>query len=307
MLSTTYIKWSGFLVYADNVPLSRPGIYLFKNMINEKCYVGMSATSGVASRGKNHAQRTSPKFGNAIKKYGHHNFLFIPLCYTIGPVDRAGLARLEADFIKQYDAVKNGYNVKESDELGGSCGPEFGKIVSKALKIALARPEVRANRVASLQRPEVKAKRSASQTETWQNPTIRYSRKVGLKRAWSDPLRRADRLAIWDDPEKKAQMLVGISPETISAEAKATRTQAIKLSHSRPEVKAKIAIGTEGGLWITDGSQSKRLRKGQPVPDGWYCGRSNGPSGTRWITNGVKMAHLKSADTLPEGWRYGRR
>jgi group I intron endonuclease len=319
MPSATYIEWNRFLVRSDNVPLARPGIYLFKNLINGKCYVGMSAVAGIASRGKDHSQRTSPKFGNAIRKYGHKNFVFIPLCYWIGPVDRNAMARLEADFIKEYDAVKNGYNVREADTLGGPSGPEFGKIISKtqlevwknmspeckarrlsklhspegkarsktarqapesrmklsaSLAAALAKPEVRANRVAALQRPEVKAKRSASQTETWQNPIIRCSRQDGLKRAWSDPATRADRLAIWDDPEKKARMLVGILPETISVEAKAIRTQAIKLSHSRPEVKAKIAVGTKGGRWITNGQQVRRLRKDQPLPDGWRYGRN---------------------------------
>ena len=102
-------------------------LYIHKNKINGKCYVGQTVKRNINARwrdGKGYINST--KFYNAINKYGWENFehLILPTRYTsIEELDNAEIALIE-----ELDSYNNGYN----STLGGSTG--FGQKVSDKTK-----------------------------------------------------------------------------------------------------------------------------------------------------------------------------
>lgn len=105
-------------------------IYKITNQINGKLYIGQTwsgdlkryfATSHAVSRGR-------PKLFNAIRKYGKDNFVIDAICL----VDNQQMANEQEDYyIKYYDSIKNGYNLRE----GGSAGKhnkETKRLISEA-------------------------------------------------------------------------------------------------------------------------------------------------------------------------------
>jgi hypothetical protein len=89
-------------------------IYIHKNKINGKCYVGQTTTNPKFRWGKNGVKyKNQDKFYNAIQKYGWNNFehIILPTVYKT----KETLDKAEIDLIKDLDSVDNGYNVS----LGG--------------------------------------------------------------------------------------------------------------------------------------------------------------------------------------------
>lgn len=87
--------------------------------------------------------------------------------------------------------------------------------------------------------------------------------------------------------------------------------------------KAKAPKRTE---WITNGSQNRKILKGDVPPVGWHFGKTitvseegkkrqraahlgkrGGTKNTRCITNGVIRKFIDKNQEIPEGWRLGRR
>lgn len=93
-------------------------IYIHKNKINNKVYIGQTHQTPKERWGKDGSgYRNSPHFYHAIQKYGWDNFQHI--------IVRSNLTAIEADqletkLIKQYDATNSeyGYNIR----LGGEHG-----------------------------------------------------------------------------------------------------------------------------------------------------------------------------------------
>lgn len=113
------------------------GIYLFKNLINGKCYVGQSIK--LKSRLLSHlGNYLNKRYGNplyrAFNKYGLENFKVIQLC-TIDNNDKEYahnlLDQLEIYFIQKYNSYSpNGYN----QTLGGDGGVTGYKFTQQQLK-----------------------------------------------------------------------------------------------------------------------------------------------------------------------------
>ena len=88
----------------------RGKIYIHRNKINGKVYVGQTIQRVVTDRfgkdGRNY--KGSPKFWAAIKKYGWDAFetTILPEVYT----DKRSLDLAEVAYIKMYDSCNNGYN-----------------------------------------------------------------------------------------------------------------------------------------------------------------------------------------------------
>ena len=82
-------------------------IYVHKNKINGKCYVGQSINTKKRWSENGNRYINSNKFYTAIKKYGFDNFIseVIDIAYT---KEEANLK--EEKYIKFYDSYKNGYN-----------------------------------------------------------------------------------------------------------------------------------------------------------------------------------------------------
>jgi len=106
-------------------------IYIHKNKLNGKCYVGQTIWTPVKRRwGKNGIYyRKDSAFGRAIKKYGWNNFehIIIPTIYeTIEELNKA-----EQEMIIEVDSFNNGYN----STMGGdnhTRTKEVGRKISKS-------------------------------------------------------------------------------------------------------------------------------------------------------------------------------
>ncbi len=60
-------------------------------------------------------------------------------------------------------------------------------------------------------------------------------------------------------------------------------------------------------IWITNGVETRRVKKSDSLPDGWKGGSSFKPtSNTIWITDGSKNKRIDVVSNIPEGWKRGR-
>jgi group I intron endonuclease len=109
-------------------------IYLIKNNINGKNYVGQTIQNDINKRWNKHKQVNKSFIGtclfNAYKKYGIDNFKFKILCICFDEDTN----RFEEEYIKKYNCLyPNGYNMIN----GGSnrkFTPILKKIISEKLK-----------------------------------------------------------------------------------------------------------------------------------------------------------------------------
>lgn len=111
-------------------------IYMHKNKINGKVYIGQTCQKPEKRWGNGNNYKDSPKFFNAILKYGWDNFEHIILYKNLS-LEQAN--QLEKNLIKQYKSQDDnfGYNIKE----GGSNSKhteetkiKIGEANKKALK-----------------------------------------------------------------------------------------------------------------------------------------------------------------------------
>lgn len=101
-------------------------IYLLKNVINSKVYVGQ--TWRPLSKRFSEGYRHSHHIKSAINKYGKDNFYYVVLtvCHTQQIADY-----WEKYFIVKYDSINNGYNLREGGS-NGKLSEETKRKISKA-------------------------------------------------------------------------------------------------------------------------------------------------------------------------------
>lgn len=98
-------------------------IYMLKNLVNQKCYVGQ--TVDLKRRLSQHRRSNRPGIDSAIQKYGWKNFT----CEVLEECPREMLNEREIFWIAKLDCiVPNGYNCT----IGGNCfigenNPNYGK------------------------------------------------------------------------------------------------------------------------------------------------------------------------------------
>lgn len=114
------------MTYRDIDP-KLAGIYIIKNNINDKCYIGQSVK--LRSRLKDHMRNAKngkldlPIY-RAIKKYGFHNFTIDILESFIPDPNMSNLElirildKLEIDYIEKYKAYTEGYNCTKGGDFG---------------------------------------------------------------------------------------------------------------------------------------------------------------------------------------------
>lgn len=126
------------------------GIYIFKNKINNKCYIGQSIS--LRKRLKQHLNNIKTNkydipLYRAIHKYGIHNFT-IDILESFTPENISNkelikkLDKLEIKYIKEYDSYNNGYNCTKGGDygvLGLKMTEEQKKNVSIAVKKSIAK------------------------------------------------------------------------------------------------------------------------------------------------------------------------
>jgi len=90
-------------------------IYLAKNKINQKCYVGFdSAWPARQSRHKISHVRGNSKFYNALRKHGWDNFEWSILYQSVDGEHCLNI--MENHFISELDSFNNGYNMTTGGE-----------------------------------------------------------------------------------------------------------------------------------------------------------------------------------------------
>ena len=114
-------------------------IYMFRNKVNQKCYIGK--TTNIKSRYYSHvnAHKRKSYIQKAITKYGIDNFEFIVLeniCCDDQKMLNAKLNDLEKYYIEKYDSYKSGYNLTLGGDgaLGAIRSDESKKLYSESKK-----------------------------------------------------------------------------------------------------------------------------------------------------------------------------
>ena len=112
-------------------------IYIHKNKINGKIYVGQTCQNPPEERWKmGEGYKTCTKFYRAIQKYGWSNFEHIIL-ETELTLEEAN--QKEAYYIKLYDSYKKGYN----SSLGGKNAPKTEEWKKKIGESNIGKHDVR--------------------------------------------------------------------------------------------------------------------------------------------------------------------
>ncbi len=277
-----YVDWCGFKVFPCNVPLARPGLYVFINLVNRKPYYGMTAVpSGIAGRCAGHGKNSPSKLRNAIKKYGKESFLLIPLYYVVGEVDKEFLLKNEAILISENNTIKNGYNVIEAGGGTGIYGPEHSQLVRDGTLLAMSRPDVKANHRKAMDDPDVQARRLTAINDAWLRPERRKNHSEGCLKGWANPEIKASRVEAikhsHSTPEFRQNMRAARLLATPEQEER--RITALRLALAKPDVQERRAASYSEGCkkeplkWITNGIDSKTIKISKPIPDGWYPGR----------------------------------
>lgn len=110
-----YLETEGCLLNEWLLLPTISGVYLIKNIINHKVYVGIS--KNIRKKVKEHfymlnglKSKGGSKLKNAFNKYNLEDFRVLILEETT--ID---LVQKESNYIKMYNSVEQGYNIKEYD------------------------------------------------------------------------------------------------------------------------------------------------------------------------------------------------
>jgi group I intron endonuclease len=274
-----FIEYYGFQADPDNLPLPlRAGVYQLLNLVNGKSYIGIS--QDVARRIRQHSDAKQKKLGNAIRKYGLHQFLVNPIAYSID--DRTDwLPVLEAQLITEFDAVKNGYNAVLASNAVGPYGEEFAQIVKDYYKAhpelagihfkkwwQTMSPEDRKEFVANREPARIAAfkkfysdpERVAAQSKKRDTPEYREKKRIETVLRYSNPEERT----------RQSKRLKNYLSDPVAYNKRVEQLDTIKQLGSVAAAKA-----VSGSTWITDGTVNRRARSDQELPEGFYRGRTN--------------------------------
>lgn len=193
-------------------------IYVHKNKINGKCYVGQSIRKNVKERwrrGKGYIE--SPHFYKAIKKYGWDNFehIILPEIYS----NHEDLNKAEIEMIAECNSYNNGYNLT----LGGE-----GRNSSHSYKLS---KEHKAKISAALKGKKKSAETRAKMSTAQKNRELSEEAKDNI---------RAAQLGRKMSEETKAKISATSKGRKISEETKAKMSAATKGFKHSDESKAKM-------------------------------------------------------------------
>lgn len=109
-------------------------IYIIKNTIDNKCYIGQTTCKNVNTRWKSHIRRMNtdgcPALYSAFRKYGIDKFEFKVLCEC----NNEDCDKLEIQYIIEYNSIApNGYNIESGGNKNKVFHPETCEKIKKAL------------------------------------------------------------------------------------------------------------------------------------------------------------------------------
>lgn len=160
------------------------GIYKITNTINGKMYIGQSVN--IEKRWKVHKYMRYNDMNNklyrAMNKHGFDNFVFSIIC----EVPKSALDEYEISYIKYYDTVDNGYNIKHGGqgERYYIQTEEHKKKNSEALKInnPMFDPIVKERWKNAITSEEYKEKQSIIQRKRYESQEEREKQSISTKK-----------------------------------------------------------------------------------------------------------------------------
>jgi group I intron endonuclease len=103
------------------------GCYKITNKVNGKIYIGMS--TNLEKRRFDHfkkSQKAVRKLYNAFEKYGKENFVYEVIYIQLnGTLEN--LAHAEQQLIREFNSVRDGYNILPASRGRGAYGPEWSE------------------------------------------------------------------------------------------------------------------------------------------------------------------------------------
>lgn len=256
------------------------GIYGLRNKTNNKWYVGQSAVS-IENRWNEYRRLqcyNQPKLLNALTKYGIDNFDKIILEECSG--DQKLLDEREDYWIRHYDSVENGYNCRYGG-ANGKMGEEARLRVKQGCLRKVYTDELRKKLSEGGKKAKGKAKSEETKIRMRESQKARYESNPSVQE-------HIQRLAEYNktinkgtvSKETRQKISNATKGKIVSEESKEKVSSALLeyYKHNEhnwsgkahtDESKAKMAMY----IWITDGIQSKRHLRNEPVPDGYKQGR----------------------------------
>lgn len=307
----------------QNQPLRRPGVYLIRNIVSGKSYVGIS--KNIARRLTEHARGRgfAPILAKAVKKYGADQFIAEPLFYSLDGTDC--LLEIETALIAEYNCIDHGYNVQAASKSYGPYGPAF----ALAVKQAHAKPETKERMRQVLQRlaadpdfcsrrderiralakdPEVRAKSTASLRATLATPESKALRsKISKAKTPEEISARTEKMRATMATQEFKEKRSRASREVQSRAGMRERiSEANRKTMSTPEFKAKrsaISRAMQTPELIARKAEITRAAFARPEVK---ARQRAALVGRRWINNGVIEQRVHITDHLSNGWVLGR-
>lgn len=155
-------------------------VYMHENRLNGKKYIGITKQAPGRRWQNGYGYRESPRFFNAIQRYGWDGFRHEVLFSGLTAEEAA---RLEIELIAKYDTLnpERGYNL---DPGGGGTAPKTAltrEKISKARKgthpTAETIERLRVSHIGKTTPPEVRAKMSAAQKGV--KKSVEHARHIG--------------------------------------------------------------------------------------------------------------------------------
>jgi group I intron endonuclease len=258
-------------------------IYLVRNQINGKRYVGQTTTKPDQYWRECHLSRSrqgkvKPLWA-AIRKYGESAFTFEVIAEAQNKDELDALE--DALIIKLGTMAPNGYNLRGGG-ASGKLSEETKRNVSRATAAAMNAPEM---------------------IEKMRQGTIAQ---------FADPDKRARHRAAYDNPDTKTK----ISEQNVGKRwiSNGTESRVLWLGEEMPEGwnygASWTTVGASRCQWINNGVECRMSPKCEPIPEGWVPGKLDlkpnaRNAGKRWITDGTRNEMIATDAIPPAGWRLG--
>lgn len=217
-------------------------IYKITNNLNGKIYIGSHKTTNI-----NDSYMGSGKYlKRAIDKHGINNFTKEILYSFDNPKD---MYAKEAEIVnEEFISENNTYNIKK----GGYGGFDYiNQHIPKKIEW-LRKGRIAANKVIMLKYGSEWTKNNSVKANEKAQAVLKYKRD-------NDP--------IFVERMKENAKNANLASQSETAKNKRKNTMKTNL-HQQGEKNSNF-----GNMWITDGTNSKVIKKTEQVPDGWTKGR----------------------------------
>ena len=212
-------------------------IYMARNLVNGKCYIGLTKHSLDWRRHRHEYHSKNPRthFHHALRLHGAKNFEWSVLRANI-PIDKLNAAEMcwIAKLKPEYNCTAGGDGLLNPSR-------QVRVKLSAAVKKVWSSSEYRAHYAAARMSPEYHARVSAALKKACTSPEYRARLSAVQKKAWSSPKVRARHAAAMASPEARARMSTAIKKAWASLEYRARQSVALKKRWSSSKARARLS------------------------------------------------------------------